>query len=50
VTPTLAQQDRNLYFQQPDGSIEVIVPGGPGYVIAPFPALSYLQPVIWSAR
>ena len=32
-----AQQDRNLYFQSPDGSINIIVPGGPGYVITPFP-------------
>ena len=36
-TPALAQQDRNLYFQSPDGSINIIVPGGPGYVITPFP-------------
>jgi hypothetical protein len=36
-TPALAQQeDRNLYFQSPDGSINIIVPGGPGYVITPF--------------
>jgi hypothetical protein len=39
VSPTaLAQQkDRTLYFQSPDGSINVIVAGGPGYVITPFP-------------
>ena len=38
AAPALAQQkDRNLYFQSPDGSINVIVPGGPGYVITPFP-------------
>ena len=37
-TTALAQQkDRNLYFQSPDGSINVIVSGGPGYVITPFP-------------
>jgi len=30
-TPALAQQDRNLYFQSPDGSINIIVPGGLGY-------------------
>ena len=37
-TPALAQQEnRNLYFQSPDGSINIIVPGGPGYVITPFP-------------
>jgi hypothetical protein len=37
-TPALAQQeDHDLYFQSPDGSINVIVPGGPGYVITPFP-------------
>ena len=30
-TTALAQQkDRNLYFQSPDGSINVIVSGGPG--------------------
>ena len=34
--PALAQQDRNLYFQSPDGSINIIVPSGPGYVITPF--------------
>jgi hypothetical protein len=31
------QEDRDLYFQSPDGSINVIVSGGPGYVITPFP-------------
>src|SRR6516164_7293448 len=37
-TTALAQQkDRNLYFQSPDGSINVIVSGGPGHVITPFP-------------
>ena len=37
-TTALAQQkDRNLYFQSPDGSINVIVSDGPGYVITPFP-------------
>jgi len=37
-TMAVAQQkDRNLYFQSPDGSINVIVSGGPGYVITPFP-------------
>ena len=37
-TPALAQQeDRNVYFQSPDGSINIIVPGRPGYVITPFP-------------
>jgi hypothetical protein len=37
TSSALAQQDHNLYFQAPDGSINVIVPGGPGYVISPFP-------------
>jgi hypothetical protein len=38
AAPALAQQkDRNLYFKSPDGSINVIVSGGPGYVITPFP-------------
>ena len=37
-TTALAQQkERNLYFQSPDGSINVIVSGGAGYVITPFP-------------
>src|SRR5215469_17951696 len=37
-TTALAQQkDCNLYFQSPDGSINVIVSGGAGYVITPFP-------------
>jgi hypothetical protein len=36
-TPALAQQDHYLYFQAPDGSINFIVSGGPGYVITPFP-------------
>jgi hypothetical protein len=31
ASPALAQQDRNLYFQSPDGSINIIVPGGLGY-------------------
>ena len=38
TSSALAQQDHNLYFQAPDGSINVIVPGGPGYVITPFPS------------
>jgi hypothetical protein len=38
AVPALAQQeDQNLYFRAPDGSINVIVPGGPGYVTTPFP-------------
>jgi hypothetical protein len=38
AAPALAQQkDRNLCFQSPDGSINVIVSDGPGYVITPFP-------------
>jgi hypothetical protein len=37
--------DRSIYIPQPDGSIGVIVPSGPGYVITPFPANpSYLPP------
>lgn len=30
-------QSSTLYFQSPDGSINIIVSGGPGYVITPFP-------------
>ena len=37
TTALTQQKDRNLYFQSPDGSINVIVSGGPGYVITPFP-------------
>jgi hypothetical protein len=37
TTAPAQQKDRNLYFQSPDGSINVIVSGGPGYVITPFP-------------
>ena len=37
TTALTQQKDRNLYFQSPDGSISVIVSGGPGYVITPFP-------------
>ena len=36
ATAQAQQQGRNLYFQSPDGSINVIVSGGPGYVITPF--------------
>ena len=37
TTAPAQQKDRNLYFQSPDGSINIIVSGGPGYVITPFP-------------
>ena len=37
ATAQAQQQGSNLYFQSPDGSINVIVSGGPGYVITPFP-------------
>ena len=37
TTAPAQQKDRNLYLQSPDGSINVIVSGGPGYVITPFP-------------
>ena len=30
-------QSSTLYFQSPDGSINIIVSGGPGYIITPFP-------------
>ena len=37
TTALTQQKDRNLYFQSLDGSINIIVSGGPGYVITPFP-------------
>ena len=37
TAPAAAQKNRNLNLQSPDGSVNVIVPNGPGYVITPFP-------------